>query len=161
MKKFKKIIDERQEMELYKIEHIFFWIVYWLLLASIIIQATFMNAPFSNWAFEWFIFMIGSIGLGIGSYRKGQWDYYTKPTLKSYLLYSLIGAGAFSLIFTIAQYFTNEYLKNSILSLLIFALVLFVFLFILMFSLLSLLGHLTKKRQAKLAQEFADDDDEN
>ncbi|MGE4507891.1 MAG: DUF6773 family protein [Eubacteriaceae bacterium] len=159
MKKIKKVIDERQEMELYKIEHLFFWTVYWLLLAAIIIQSTFMEAPFIDWAFEWFIFMFASIGVLVGCYKKGQWDYYTKPTMKSYMLYSLAGSGLFTLIYTIASYFNNPYLKNNLLALFIFALVLFVFLFLLMFGLLALSGHFTKKRQAKLAQEFDEDEE--
>ncbi|WKY48283.1 hypothetical protein Q5O24_02825 [Eubacteriaceae bacterium ES3] len=161
MKKFKKVIDERQEMELYKIEHLFFWVLYWLLLGSIIVQATFMGSPFKEWAFEWFIFMIGSVGMAIGSYKKGQWDYYTKPTIKTYLLYSLAGSGIFSVIFSIAAYLNNDYLKTNLSALLIFTFFLFAFLFILIFALLALTGHLTKKRQTKLAQEFDEEGDDS
>jgi membrane protein DedA with SNARE-associated domain len=161
MKKFKKVIDERQEMELYKIEHLAFWVVYWLLLGAIIIQATFMGAPFIEWAFEWFIFMIASVATLIGCYKKGQWDYYTKPTVKTYLFYSLAGSAIFTVVYTIASYFNNDYLKNDLLALFMIALVLFVFLFMIIFALLAAFGLMTKKRQAKLAQEFDEESDDS
>ncbi|WKY45282.1 hypothetical protein Q5O14_04050 [Eubacteriaceae bacterium ES2] len=161
MKRFKKVIDERQEMELYKIEHFAFWVVYWLLLGSIIIQATFLGAPFIEWAFEWFIFMIASVGTLIGCFKKGQWDYYTKPTFKTYLFYSLAGSGIFTIIYTIASYFHNDYLRTNFLALFLIALILFAFLFIVIFLLLASFGLLTKKRQAKLAQEFDEESDDS
>ncbi|AFA47591.1 DUF6773 family protein [Acetobacterium woodii] len=158
MKKFKKVIDERQEMELYKVEHIWFWIVFWLLLGSIIIQAFFLNAPFSQWGFEWFIFMICCIGSFIGYYRKGQWDYYSKPSVKSYLLYSLIGSGIFAIIVAISLALNNDYLKNDLLVLVFMTLFIFVMLFIIMFVVFFISGSMIKKRQQKLADEFTDND---
>jgi len=114
MKKMKKVVDERQELELYKIEHLCFWIVFWLLLGSIIVQSMFLNAPFSQWGFEWTIFMISCGGVIVGCYKKGQWDFYSKPTTKNYLIYSLIGAGAFAIIYAITLYMNHAYLKGHL-----------------------------------------------
>lgn len=157
MKKFKKVIDERQKMEMYKVEHIWFWIVFWLLLGSLIIQAFFLSAPFSQWGFEWFIFMICCIGSFIGYYRQGQWDYYSKPSVKSYLLYSLIGSGLFAIVCAISLALNNDYLKNDLLILFFLTLFIFVLLFVIMFVALFISGSMVKKRQQKLGDEYNDD----
>lgn len=158
MKKFKKVIDERQEMELYKIEHVCFWIVFWLLLGSIMIQTMVLNAPFSQWGFEWAIFMICCGGVLVGCYRKGQWDYYSKPTTKNYLIFSLIGAGVFAVIYAITNYMNNDFFKNDPGILFLLTLFMFALLFAFIFVALLISGTLVKKRQKKLEDEFKDDD---
>lgn len=160
MKKFKKIVDERQEMELYKIEHVCFWLVFWLLLGSIIIQSMFLNAPFTQWGFEWVIFMVCCGGVLVGCYQKGQWDFYTKPTTKNYLIYSLIGAGAFAVIYAITMYLNNPYFKDNLLALGALTAFIFAMLFALIFVALLITGTLVKKRQKKLEDEFTDNDNE-
>lgn len=157
MKKFKKVVDERQEMELYKIEHVCFWLVFWLLLGSIVVQSMFLNAPFSQWGFEWVIFMVSCGGVLIGCYKKGQWDFYSKPTTRSYLFYSLIGAGGFALIYALTMYLNNDYLKNNPLTLLPLTLFIFAFLFAMIFGALYITGTLIKNRQKRLEKEYFDD----
>jgi uncharacterized membrane protein len=158
MKKFKKVVDERQELELYKIEHVCFWLLFWLLLGSIIIQSMILNAPFSQWGFEWGIFMVGCIGVIVGCCKKGQWDFYSKPTTKNYLLYSLIGSGAFALIYAITMYLNNPYFKGNLLALGALTVFIFAMLFALIFAALFITGSLVKKRQKQLEDEFRDDD---
>ncbi|AWW27821.1 DUF6773 family protein [Acetobacterium carbinolicum] len=158
MKKMKKVVDERQELELYKIEHLCFWIVFWLLLGSIIVQSMFLNAPFSQWGFEWAIFMISCGGVIVGCYKKGQWDFYSKPTTKNYLIYSLIGAGAFAIIYAITLYMNHAYLKGHLLALGSLTLLIFALLFALIFVALFVSGTLIKKRQKKLEDQFSDHD---
>ena len=158
MKKFKKVVDERQELELYKIEHVCFWIVFWLLLGSIIVQSMFLNAPFSQWGFEWTIFMISCGGVMVGCYKKGQWDFYSKPTTKNYLIYSLIGSGAFAVICTITMYMNHDYFKDNLLALGTMTAFIFAMLFALIFVALFVSGTLVKKRQKKLEEQFSDDD---
>ena len=160
MKKFKKVVDERQELELYKIEHVCFWILFWLLLGSIIVQSMILNAPFSQWGFEWSIFMVGCIGVIVGCYKKGQWDFYSKPTTKNYLIYSLIGSAAFAIIYAITMYINNPYFKDNLLALGALTAFIFVLLFTLIFAALFITGTLVKKRQKKLEDEFTDDDNE-
>ncbi|MBU4439657.1 MAG: hypothetical protein L6276_14200 [Acetobacterium sp.] len=157
MKKFKKVVDERQEMELYKIEHVCFWIVFWLLLGSIVVQSMFLNAPFSQWGFEWAVFMICCIGVIVGCYKKGQWDFYSKPTTKNYLLYSLIGAGAFAIIYAVAMFINNDYFKDHLPALGALTALIFAMLFALIFAALFITGTLIKNRQKKLEDEFNDD----
>ena len=158
MKKFKKVVDERQELELYKIEHVCFWIVFWLLLGSIIVQSMFLNAPFSQGGIEWAVFMISCGGVMVGCYKKGQWDFYSKPTTKNYLIYSLIGSGAFSVIYTITMYMNHDYFKDNLLALGTMTAFIFAMLFALIFVALFVSGTLVKKRQKKLEEQFSDDD---
>ncbi len=158
MKKIKKVVDERQELELFKIEHVCFWIIFWLLLGSIIVQSMFLNAPFSQWGFEWAIFMIGCGGVMIGCYKKGQWDFYSHPTTKSYLIYSLIGSGAFAVIYAITMHLNHAYLKDNLLALGALTAFIFAMLFALIFVALFVTGTLVKKRQNKLENQFSDDD---
>jgi len=158
MKKMKKVVDERQELELFKIEHVCFWIVFWLLLGSIIVQSMFLNAPFSQWGFEWSIFMISCGGVMVGCYKKGQWDFYSKPTTKNYLIYSLIGAGAFAIIYAINMYLNNAYLKDDLLVIGALTAFIFALLFALIFVALFVTGTLVKKRQKKLENQYSDDD---
>ena len=157
MKRFKQVVDERQEMELYKIEHVCFWIVFWLLLGRIMVQSMFLNAPFSQWGFEWVIFMICCGGVIVGCYKKGQWDLYSKPTTKNYLIYSLIGSGAFAVIYAITMYVNNDYFKGNLAALGALTALIFAMLFALIFAALLITGSLIKKRQKKLEAEFSDD----
>ena len=57
LKWFEKKVDERQEMDLLKVEHFGFWMMYWMLLAALIIQGIFMEDGVKRAAGEWIIFM--------------------------------------------------------------------------------------------------------
>ncbi len=68
----KKIIeDERIVAEKRRIESIAYRGVVYLLLASIVIQQFFLNAPFSQYAVEFFVLIIYGIYTLISSYMKG------------------------------------------------------------------------------------------
>jgi len=156
MVKIKKIVDERQELEMLKIEHVCFWIVFWGLCISIIVQSLFMEAPFKQFAAEWIVFMVACVGVLIGFVKKGQWDYYTKPTMKTYLLTSLIGSLAFSIIFAIAKYkYFNEYILTVLVPL---TMVIAIFLFILIFAVSFFIGKMVISKQDKLEKEFSDEE---
>lgn len=155
MIKLEKIVDERQELELFRIERMGFWIMYWLLLAAFLMQSLFMDVPSSQYAGEFIVFMSASAYLAIACIRKGQWDYYSRPSLKSYFIYSLIGSLVFTLLFTFSGYL--KYAKNVQdlpLSALFGVLVVFGFLFLLMFTAMTVVGTITKRRQAQLEREF-------
>ena len=159
MIKIKKVVDERQELELLKIEHVCFWLVFWGLCISIIVQSLFMQAPFKQWAAEWIVFMIGCVGILVGCVKKGQWDYYTKPTIKTYLLTSLIGSASFSLFFAIAQYNNSKYFKEYIFTVLVpLTLIVALFLFILIFVTSYILGKMIINKQDELEKEFSDEE---
>lgn len=92
-KLFEKKVDERQEMDLLRVEHYGFWFMYWMLLAEIIIQGVVLDGG-EKILGEGIVFMATCVFVVIGWIRKGVWSYQTKkvPGVKYYLLYSLIAA---------------------------------------------------------------------
>lgn len=92
-KLFEKKVDERQEMDLLQIEHYGFWLMFWMLLAEIIIQGVVLDGGDKIFG-EGIVFMGTCVFVVIGWIRKGVWSYQAKkvPGVKSYLLYSLITA---------------------------------------------------------------------
>lgn len=153
MKKIKKLVDERQELEILRIEHFGFWLMFWLLFASLIIQ-TEMGVPLKQYGIELGIFMVGCICTLIAYLRKGIWDYYTKPCVKTYLLYSSVFTIIFGALFGVTKYATMSYFRNNIQSLMIAIVIFCVFIFILLFITLYLLGMYTIKRQKQLEKKY-------
>ncbi|MEN6391217.1 MAG: DUF6773 family protein [Syntrophomonas sp.] len=158
MKLFKKVVDERQELELLKIEHYGFWILFWGLCISTIVQVIVMDAPFKQVAAEFSILMVGSIGILVGCVMKGQWDYYTMPNTKTYILTGGIGATIFCLIFAIAKYAKSEYYHNNVNELFVTTMVNFALLFASIFITTAIVGKLVEKKREKLAREYGDKD---
>ena len=89
----KRIIDERQEQEAYRIEHYAFWTIFGLLVLSIPVQLILLQDPLSV-AAECALTIIASLFILIASIRKGAWGTYTTPTPKSYILAGLLSAVA-------------------------------------------------------------------
>lgn len=158
MKLFKKVVDERQELELLQIEHFCFWIVFWGLCISIVVQLSFMGAPFKQVAAEFFILMAGSIGILVGCVKKGQWDYYTMPNTKTYIVTGGIGATIFCLIFAIAKYTKSEYYRNDMNELFVTTIILFIFMFAVIFIATAVVGKLVQKKREQLDKEYTDND---
>lgn len=159
MKRIKKIVDERQEKELLRIEHVTFWCIFWTLFISIIVQTVILQAPLAQVAAEGIILMICCIGVTAGCIKKGQWDYFTKPGPGSYLFYSLISSFIGSVIFAAGLYIRNEMMKNYPLILLLFALIVFGVIFALTYSVIALSGYAVKKRRQKLEKKYSDKED--
>lgn len=157
MKIFKKTVDERQEQELHKIEHFGFWIMYWCLLAAIVLQSFIMNVPFNQFAAEWVVFMIGSGVIIVGCVRKGLWDYHSKPSLKNYLLTSVIGTVGISIVFGISKYVQYESLREHFIDRLLPMTIIFAApIFILMFIGCAVTGKMVLNKQKKMEEEYSD-----
>lgn len=58
----KQIIDERQEHDMYVIEHYGFWMAFWGLLAMILIQLI-LGKPSESFIYEWLLFMILAVSI--------------------------------------------------------------------------------------------------
>ena len=152
--KIKKNVDERELMEMYKIEHYAFWAIFWLLLASIFIQLIFCGPQFSQIAGEWIVFMIAALGSSIAYFKGGHYDYFTKPCLKSYLLYSLIFACAFDILFALIIYVQHSF--YNMIGFIISVIFVWVFLFVVLFVVLSISGEAIKKKREKLEHQLDD-----
>lgn len=126
MKKKNKL-DEMQEQKLLHIEKNGCWFAFWALLASMFIQmAIFGGSSFREIAGEWIIFMILALYLSISCMKNGIWDRRLEPSPKTNLLVSVGSAIGFGVIFAIVNYFNYKNMVASVATFIIFAIVLFV-----------------------------------
>ncbi len=94
MSKFKRLfeekVDERQKMDLLMVEHYGFWLMFWLLLAEMIIQGIILDEG-DKILGEGIVFMVVAVFVTVSWAWKGVWSYQSKkvPGIKSYLVYSL------------------------------------------------------------------------
>lgn len=160
MKWFKKKVDERQEMDILRVEHIGFWVMYWMLLAAMVIQGIFMEDGRNLAAGEWIVFMTTSIIVLIGWIRKGVWSFYTRkvPGVKSYLIYSLIGMFAAGM--PLGLVFGMKWHPNDVKGVLSCVIYYMILMFVMSFILFFIGGTIAKKREAKLANQVFDDSDD-
>ncbi|MBO5057166.1 MAG: hypothetical protein J6C64_12540 [Lachnospiraceae bacterium] len=161
VKWFKKRVDERQEMDLLKVEHFGFWFMYWMLFAALIIQGLFMEDGVKRAAGEWIVFMSTSVVVLIGCVRKGVWSFHTRkvPGIKAYLLYSLIASVLAGVPFGIL--FGLRANGNSLKGIILFIVYYMVLMYIITFAGFLIVGTIARKREAALAnQDFEEEDDE-
>lgn len=163
IKWFEKKVDERQEMDLLRVEHYGFWFMYWMLFAVLVIQAFFVEEGGKLVIGELIVFMSTSIFVMLGWMRKGVWSYQNRkvPGVKSYVKYSLIIMFVAGLPFgiLIGIKWHQDYLPG-ILSCVAFYMVL---MFGLSFITYWIIGSLTKRREKILAEKalLEDEDDED
>ena len=86
-------LDEMQRQTLLKIESRGFWLLWGLLLATLIIESL-LGFTEREMEAEWIIFMIGCIYSIVCDMRAGIWDRRFKPNTKTNALMSLVGGVA-------------------------------------------------------------------
>lgn len=153
MKLFRKVIDERQELEMMRVERVGFWLLYLGLAVAIVVQIFVVDVAdfnFADIAGEFIVLIFGCVITLIGHIRRGSWDYFTKPGMKSYLIYSAVVAFIVGTFMPLARFFRQGISFSD--SLLVFV-TNFAMMFLVSFLLLWLLGSATKRRQKKLEQE--------
>lgn len=156
MKLFKKKMDERERMEMYRIEHYGFWILYAGVAISLIGRSLFLGESILEHMWEWTVFMAASLWMLFADFRRGNYDSFTRPGWRSYLFYS----GVFSVIFTIISIAASVYKGwiDSVRDVCIAGLVEFVFLFVLLYVTVGIFGELTRRRQRKLEDSLDDEE---
>jgi len=112
-------LDERQEQKLLHIESKGFWLVFWLLLAGIVIQSVinfvdFLTFEIPTLACEWIIFMIAALYMSIACSKNNIWARTFKPSLGSNLLFSLAAGGIVGGIFSVISYINYHKIIGSI-----------------------------------------------
>ena len=159
-KLFEKQVDERQEMELMKVERTGFWVMYFMLFVYIVVEGILKLNIINPSLGIWVIFMVGSLIIIIGCGRKGLWDYQSRkvPGVKAWLAYSLI-AGFGTMILGLIH---GLRLPDSDPITVVACMIGFgVPTFVLTFIVFAILGSITKKREEKLeAMSYEEDDDE-
>lgn len=153
----KRNMDEREVMEMYKIEHYMFWFTFWILFASIIIQGVFFKIDLKQIAGEVVVFMIMAVISCVLYLRKGIYDTWSQPGIKSYLIYSVI----FSLIATamlIVKNYSYGYMTN-IKDIIVVGVFFEAIMFGILFVFMTIIGEITKKRRKQLAEKYENSDE--
>lgn len=147
----KKTVDERQELELMKIERAGFWVLFFALTADILLKVLFFQVPVGELIGEHIAFFAGCITIIAGCTKRGLWTYYSVPCLRDYLVHSLAATVIFTILFAAAMALRGvRHLAGITLA---FA----VFIFLLMFGVLAAMGKYTKRKQKKLDDTYGDD----
>jgi len=79
LKKKKPVLDEREMLELYRVEHVGLWLMYGLLCASILIQML-AGAELMQMAGELAVVIASSVVMVIANVRHGVWDINSRPS---------------------------------------------------------------------------------
>ena len=95
--KRKKHLDEMQNQKLMKLEEYGFWIVFWALLVSIIVQLA-AGVGIKEVMGEIIVFLIGSVYLAITTLGNGLWSRSKAPSRKGNALASVIPAAVIGAI---------------------------------------------------------------
>ena len=153
---FRKVVDERQEQEMVKVERIGFWILYYSIFAVMLIQMFFFNVYFTDLIGLFIVGCIGAICIIFGYYRKGLWGYSSNPGLKSYIITSIsVGVVSIILLFVVHYFYLDSSVFNSLLMFAFISLIMAISTFL--FA--SLYGTAIKRRRMKLQQQYKDESD--
>lgn len=142
----KNQLDEMQEQTLTKIEARGFCLMWWSLLAILVIQAM-MHAASEQMLGEWVVFMLVSVYTLVECLRHGIWDRHFKANTGSSVVGSLIGGLATVVVYTVM----SGYLLVGIIAGVVTA--------VLIFALMQLCISIYKKRQSELENAPEDKDD--
>lgn len=142
----KNLLDEMQEQKLCKVESRGFWMLWWGLLAVLLIQ-NLGGASARQMAGEWVLFMIACLYGLIECLRNGIWDRHIQPTLGANTIGSLMaGIVIFLLVFA-----KNKYWPGALCSA--------IFTFLLCLAATQLTVQLYRKRRERLEHPKEDEDE--
>ena len=149
--KRKNNLDEMQEQKLLHIESRGYWLSFWLLAASLVIQLV-CYGPGTDWRFmiaEWSIFMIIALYVAVACMKAGIWDRKLKPTLGNNLLMSFCGGAVMGIAQFVISYRNYHKPVGSVAAGIFSGLMVMV----LCFGALTISATILKKRQEKLEEE--------
>lgn len=153
----KSNLDEMQEQKLLQIEGNCFWILYWALFASVVIQVVFLGAGPKEAVPELICFLGISFYMVGGCARNGIWDRRFKPDRKTNLLFS-IAAGVIVSLFQLISYWVKPDSWYSLEGLVFAMGFTGVFTFAATFLLMSVSAMATRKRRNALENESDEDE---
>ena len=148
MKRFLRkhsVLDEREMMEMYRVEHAGLWAMYALLCAAVVVQLV-LGAPLVQLAGELAVVLLVSAGMIVAYARKGIWDDRTRPSMRGNAAYSAAcGAGVALVVAAV---------RGSAL----WGLAAGAGMFLMCFALLSAMMALLARRQSREAQALEEDE---
>lgn len=160
----KKKIDERQQADLNRVTAFGFWIMFYMLLISIVVQSMFLGRPSREWMAEWVILIVMAVYEVTSCYKIGVWSQYNQsPKVKHYLLYSTIGGGVSAVCMTAAnaRNWTPEI--GTTFNLVLVFTATFVIMFVFTFAVFLVVGtyynHRRRMMDEKLNRELEEEDD--
>lgn len=133
-------LDEMQEQKLTKIEAKNFWVLYWLLFASIIIQLI-INPNFKSILPEFILLLISSAYLVFSCLKVNVWSRSFKPSLKSNILLSCLGGFIATIIQILSIYIQHGIFAPQ------YQIFTFILTFALSFTLLSIASKFFNKKE--------------
>lgn len=107
----KNLLDEMQEQKLCKVESRGFWMLWWGLLAALLIQ-NLLGATARQMAGEWVLFMIACLYGLVECLRNGIWDRHIQPTLGA----NIIGSLAAGIVVFLLVFVQNKYWPGALCS---------------------------------------------
>jgi hypothetical protein len=153
--KFKKKVDERQEIELLRAERDAFVVMSVVLVIVMMIKislAGFDINEYKNLISDYIVLFAGIIGLTVSCIKRGVWVHTNKPNKQVYFICSFLGSILFSIIF----FFVFHFMPMSYR---LYASVIAFFVgIIIAFTALLLIGKLANKSQMKLQEKYSDDE---
>ena len=153
-KKSKNMLDEMQDNKLLKIEEVGFWLVFWILVAAILLQAL-MGTTLKELVGEIVALSAASVYIVGSNLKNGLWTRKNTPTLKTNAIASLIPSFVFGTINAVRAFVILKKPIEFRSTIQIIAMCFGVY--ILCFALLEILCLIYKKRREKLD----DTEDEN
>ena len=150
MKLFRKVVDEREEQETKRIESGAYYIMVFALGISVFIQVIIFNFDIAHVAGEIIVLLIGVTWALAGYIRRGIWDNFTRPGVKSYLVYSTI----VGIVYGFIGYFRSDI---SVLNFMPTFAIRFLWIFVIMFLILTFYGTIIKMRTKNLQQIYDED----
>ena len=84
----KTVLDEREMMERYRIEHYGLWLMYGLLCAAILVQLL-LGADLKQMMGEIAVLAVTSVAMIFANARHGIWDQSSRPSVRGNAAYSL------------------------------------------------------------------------
>ncbi|MGN0775849.1 MAG: DUF6773 family protein [Candidatus Ventricola sp.] len=88
-RKKRNVLDEREMMEMYRVEHFGLWLMYGLLCASILVQLL-LGAQLQQMAGELAVVIITSVAMIVANARHGIWEQSSRPSMRGNAAYSVV-----------------------------------------------------------------------
>lgn len=144
MKREHMVLDERELMEMYHVEHIGLWVILAMLCGALLFQCL-LGAPLLQMAGEAVVLAVGCCVMIAGYARRGIWDTASRPSMRGNLSISLVSA----LVVGAVACVRRGLLVGAVVG---------VLMLVLCFSLLTAFMRLMRERQRKREAELEDEE---
>lgn len=152
-------LDEREKMELLKMEKIGFWVLFLGLVVSILVQLFAMQAGFRQVAGETIILVLGGMTVVVGGIRNGQEYFGVKHRLRKSLFFGFISALIADILLGIILSFRNTGQDENVRGLVVTLAVSFLIIWLLAFITLFIMEAASHKKQKKLDRMYCEDNE--